>query len=242
MEKISKNKIKFLRSLGLKKNRTKERMFLVEGEKIVLEALQFSRQDVLEVYVEKGVQLNSLIDFSAIFEMSSTEAEQISSFKTPNKCIALMKMSEIRAKNTHFTLVLDQIQDPGNLGTIIRLADWFGVDDLVCSLDTADCYNPKVIQATMGSLFRIQLRYLDLKEYLSHENRPRYGALLDGENVYQKNLLKKAILIVGNEGNGISKEVLPLISEKLLIPRFGQAESLNVANATGILLSEFFRQ
>lgn len=241
MEKISKNKIKFLRSLGLKKNRLKENLFLVEGEKIVQEALQYSRQEIQEIYVEKGSDLNWLNDFGNVFEMTSTEASQISSFKSPNKCIALLKYPNVESKNKDFTLVLDQVQDPGNMGTIIRLADWFGVDDIVCSKDTADYLNPKVIQATMGSLFRTQVRYVDLNEYLSQDKRPIYGALLDGENVYNKDLPKKAILVMGNEGNGISTEIQELISDKVLIPRFGQAESLNVANATGILLSEFFR-
>lgn len=241
MEKISKNKIKFLRSLGVKKNRTKERLFIVEGEKIVKEVLQLSRQLVQEVYVEKGIEFEELANFEAVFEITSTEASQISTFKTPNKCLALLKFPEIKPQNTDFTLVLDQVQDPGNLGTIIRLADWFGVDDVVCSTDTADCFNPKVIQATMGSIFRVNLAYTDLSTYLKNENRPIYGALMEGENVYKKELNSKAILIVGNEGNGISAEVQALVSDKISIPRFGKAESLNVANAAGILLSEFFR-
>jgi TrmH family RNA methyltransferase len=241
VEKISKNKIKFLRSLGVKKNRTKERLFIVEGEKIVKEVLQLSRQLVQEVYVEKGIEFEELANFEAVFEITSTEASQISTFKTPNKCLALLKFPEIKPQNTDFTLVLDQVQDPGNLGTIIRLADWFGVDDVVCSTDTADCFNPKVIQATMGSIFRVNLAYTDLSTYLKNENRPIYGALMEGENVYKKELNSKAILIVGNEGNGISAEVQALVSDKISIPRFGKAESLNVANAAGILLSEFFR-
>ena len=241
MEKISKNKIKFLRALRLKKNRDKEQMFLVEGEKMVKEALQFSSQIVLEVFVEKNLEISWLDGFENIYEITKTEIEQISGLKTPNKCLAILKFPQIEAKNKKFTLVLDQIQDPGNLGTIIRLADWFGIDDLVCSKDTADCFNPKVIQATMGSIYRTQLRYLDLESYLNNETRPKYGALLEGENVYGKKLEKEAILIMGNEGNGISEAVQKHIQEKLTIPRFGAAESLNVANATGILLSEFFR-
>ncbi len=241
MEKISKNKIKFLRSLRLKKNRDKEQMFLVEGEKMVKEALQFSRQIVEEVFVDKNMDISWLKGFEVVFEITKTEIEQISGLKTPNKCLAILKIPKIEAKNKKFTLVLDQIQDPGNLGTIIRLADWFGIDDIVCSSDTADCYNPKVIQATMGSIYRTQMRYLDLTTYLANDSRSKYGALLEGENVYQKKLENEAILVMGNEGNGISKEVQKYIDEKLTIPRFGSAESLNVANATGILLSEFFR-
>lgn len=241
MEKISKNKIKFLRSLRLKKNRDQEQQFLVEGEKIVREALQFSSQIVLEIYVEKGLELSWLATQQNVFELTKTEMEQLSEFKTPNKCLALLRFPKMEIKNKNFTLVLDQVQDPGNLGTIIRLADWFGIDDLICSKDTADCFNPKVIQASMGSIFRVQLRYLDLKSYLQQEDRPIYGALLNGKNVYQTHLEKKAVLVMGNEGNGISSAIEDFVQEKLTIPRIGGAESLNVANATGILLSEFFR-
>lgn len=241
MEKISKNKIKYIRSLRLKKNRDNERVFLVEGEKMVLEALQLSRQIVREVYIEKGQNISEIENFNAVFEISSLEAGQISGFKTPNKCLALLEYPSVEIKNTLFTLVLDQIQDPGNLGTIIRLADWFGVDDIVCSIGTADCFNPKVIQASMGSILRTKISYVDLTSYLEADKRPIFGALLNGENVYQTKLPKSAILIMGNEGNGISSEIEKLVEEKLLIPKFGEAESLNVAAATGILLSEFFR-
>lgn len=241
MEKISKNKIKFLRSLGLKKNRTKERLFLVEGEKIVKEAFQFSRQLIQEIYIEKDSDYKCFTEFHALFEINPREAEQISALKTPSKCMALLKFPDLSPSNTEFTLVLDTVQDPGNLGTIIRLADWFGVEDMVCSMETADCFNPKVIQASMGSIFRVRLRYMDIADFLKNEKRPIYGALLEGENVYQQNLQRSAILVLGNEGNGISPVVQTCITNKLTIPRFGGAESLNVANATGILLSEFFR-
>lgn len=241
MEKISKNKIKFLRSLRLKKNRDKERVFLVEGEKMVLEALQLSRQIVREVYIEKGQNIQEIENFDAVFELTSLDASKISGFKTPNKCLALLEYPTVEITNKDFTLVLDQIQDPGNLGTIIRLADWFGVDDIVCSTRTTDCFNPKVIQASMGSILRTKISYFDLETYLKSEKRPVFGALLDGENVYQSKLPKSAILIMGNEGNGISPEIEKMVEQKILIPKFGHAESLNVATATGILLSEFFR-
>jgi RNA methyltransferase, TrmH family len=241
VEKISKNKIKFLRALRLKKNRDKERMFLVEGEKMVKEAIQFSSQNVQEVYVVKNLEMSWLKGFDKLYEITSTESEQISGLKTPNKCMALLKFPEIEAKNKDFTLVLDQVQDPGNLGTIIRLADWFGIDDIVCSKETADCFNPKVIQATMGSIYRTQIKYEDLREFLSTDSRPKYGAFMEGHNVYDQKLNKKAILVMGNEGNGISEEIQELVTDKITIPRLGQAESLNVASATGILLSEFFR-
>lgn len=239
MERISKNKIKFLRSLRLKKNREEERCFIIEGEKMVLEALKECPKLVREVYLEKNTNL--IIDFPQLFEINTTESEQISGFKNPNKCLALLSYPTIEPQILDFILVLDQIQDPGNLGTIIRLADWFGLDKIIASNDTVDCFNPKVIQASMGSIFRVQVEYVDVKKYLSEIDLPIYGALLDGENVYKSTLPAKGVLVMGNEGNGLSPDVQKMITHKLTIPKFGQAESLNVSMATGILMSEFFR-
>ncbi len=140
-----------------------------------------------------------------------------------------------------FHLALDEIQDPGNLGTIIRLADWFGVKNIVCSRNTADCFNPKVVQATMGSLFRVNIVYEDLKTFIEAKNLPVFGAFLEGKSIYKSSLSPKGILVLGNEGKGISSEIEKCITQKITIPRFGEAESLNVSVATGILLSEFFR-
>ena len=141
-------------------------------------------------------------------------------------------------------LVLDEINDPGNLGAIIRLCDWFGIDQLICSKDTVDCYNAKVVQASMGSLTRVSIFYMDLEAYLKSTKKPTYATLMDGENVYKTTLPNNAILVMGNEANGISKAVLELLDNTISIPRFGnlqQTESLNVATATAILLSEFKR-
>jgi TrmH family RNA methyltransferase len=159
--------------------------------------------------------------------------------------VAVFKKNKpFNSHKSDLILALDNIQDPGNLGTIIRLCDWFGVYKIVCSLDTVDCYNPKVVQATMGSLNRVELVYTDLTDYLQKTKKPIYAAIMDGENVYQSALPKNAVLLMGNEANGISKENLKLVSHKIAIPRFGdfqQTESLNVATATAILLSEFKR-
>ncbi len=239
MERISKNKIKFLRSLRLKKNREQERSFIIEGEKMVLEAVKEYPELVKEVYLQKSANL--VINFPTIFEINTTESEQISGFKSPNKCLALLSYPTIEPQTSDLTLVLDQVQDPGNLGTIIRLADWFGLKKIVASIDTADCFNPKVIQASMGSIFRVNVVYTEIKTFLELSDLPIYGALLNGKNVYKTNLPTKGILVMGNEGNGISEEIQNLITDKLTIPKFGQAESLNVSMATGILLSEFFR-
>lgn len=239
MERISKNKIKYLRSLRQKKMREQEHCFLIEGEKMVLEVLREFPSIVKEVYLEKNTDLS--INFPHIFEINATESEQISGFKTPNKCLALISIPIIEPKTQDLTLVLDQVQDPGNMGTIIRLADWFGLTKIIASKDTVDCFNPKVIQASMGSIFRVQVSYCDINDYLSNTDLPIYGALLDGENVYKTGLPQEAILIMGNEGNGLSESVQNLVTHKLTIPKFGQAESLNVSTATGILLSEFSR-
>jgi TrmH family RNA methyltransferase len=223
----------------MKKYREQEQSFLIEGEKMVLEALAICPDLVKEVYLLKNVNIS--IDFENTFEINNTESEQISGFKTPNKCLALLSYPRIEPKTEDFTLVLDQIQDPGNLGTIIRLADWFGLKEIVCSSETADCFNPKVIQASMGSIFRVKVNYTNIEDYLKKEVRPVYGALLNGENVYQSKLPSKGVLVMGNEGNGLSESVQKLVSHKITIPKFGKAESLNVSSATSILLSEFFR-
>jgi TrmH family RNA methyltransferase len=177
--------------------------------------------------------------------ISEAELKKISFLKTPNKALALFKIAESSPATAKGLIVaLDAIRDPGNLGTIIRLCDWFGVKQLVCSETTVDSYNPKVIQATMGSLTRVNVVYTDLEHYLSEAALPVFGAFMDGENVYKTNLPKDGILVMGNEANGVSDKISALITEKIAIPRFGdlqQTESLNVAMATGILLNEFKR-
>jgi TrmH family RNA methyltransferase len=177
--------------------------------------------------------------------ISEVDLKKVSSLKSPNGVLAVFKTPEVKElKDSGLIVALDGINDPGNLGTIIRLCDWFGVVQLICSLDTVDCYNNKVVQATMGSLSRVQINYVDLKNYLIDSKLPKYIADMDGEDVYATSLEKEAILIMGNEANGIRPEIRELCSNKLTIPRFGSVqatESLNVATATAILLSEFKR-
>lgn len=165
--------------------------------------------------------------------------KEIGSLKTPNKFLAVVKKPIVKPNNESFILALDSIQDPGNLGTIIRTADWFGVDLIVCSKGTVDHFNPKVVQSSMGSLFRVPIIYQNLEDYLLKTELPIYGALLEGNNLYEEKLPKKAILIMGNEGAGVSNEIQKHIQHKIHIPKFGGAESLNVSIATGIILSEF---
>ena len=241
MSGLSKNKIKWIRSLHLKKNRDDLGLFLVEGDKMVTEALREFPELIEEVYATQPLEANH---FKGVSELiSDAELAQISTVKTPNKALAVLRKP---AKvDTNFSegliLVLDGVQDPGNMGTILRTADWFGVKMIVCSEDTADIYNPKVIQASMGSMLRMNVKYTALDTFLSTCQARIYGASLEGENVYRVALDKTAVLVMGNEGKGIRPNIQTFINSPIHIPGFGKAESLNVAVATGILLSEFTR-
>ncbi len=243
MERISKTQIKLVKSLQQKKYRDEAGLFVAEGEKCVEE-------------LRKGFEL---VHFYREGENATrTEIEQLSGLRTPQGVIGVFKKSEYSEKseypeNSDLLLVLDGIQDPGNLGTIIRTCDWFGVRTILCSPDTADCYNPKVVQATMGALARVHVHYLDLPSFLKNTTLPVYGTLLDGRDMYEalksergKDLKKEGIIIMGNEGNGISQAVRPFITRPLRIPSYPKnaetSESLNVAIATAIVLAEFRRQ
>ncbi len=241
---LSKNKVKWLRSLQMKKFRDIEKIFLIEGEKIIHEALREVPHLICSVYHTKEFQFNSPEAVETVL-ITPDQLKQISSLNTPNKALAVLRQPLVSEKlqvMDQMTLALDGIQDPGNLGTILRIADWFGVRQIVCSNDTVDRYNSKVIQASMGSIFRIEINYLNLSEWLSVQQLPLYKAALDGDDIYQKSDLKPGILIMGNEGNGISKPIQEIVENSIAIPSFGKAESLNVAVATGILLSEFMRR
>jgi RNA methyltransferase, TrmH family len=238
---LSKNTIKHLTSLHHKKYRHTYNEFVVEGEKIVAEAIEWAKDAVIKVYCLEQLANEFISNGIAIEIITERELKQISSLSTPNKAIAVMRQITDEIKSTHFYLALDGIQDPGNLGTIIRLADWFGIHQIICSNDCVDCYNSKVVQASMGSIFRIQMHYVELADFLTKSDLPIYGALLNGANIYKQPLQRKGILVMGNEGNGIRPELLPLVTQALTIPKFGEAESLNVGIATAILLSEFSR-
>lgn len=239
MEVISKAKIKWIRSLQQKKNREQEGVFVVEGEKMVLEGFASVALEVVCVVVHKNA-LDLVTDFQhlPLSSAGNTEMEQLSSLKTPNKLVAIFKRKEYPISNQGFKLVLDSVQDPGNMGTIMRLADWFGIQQIICSNETVDCYNSKVIQASMGAIFRVHVSYTDLNTYLSSTTVPIYGALLDGQNYSTVDYHSDGILLMGNEGKGISEQLIPFIQHAVTIPRIGQAESLNVATATAILLAE----
>lgn len=239
---ISKNQVKVITSLSQKKYRQKHKLFIAEGVKVVNELLNSS----FEIDSLFAVD-DFIIDISAdkIIRISEKDLQKISNLKTSNKVLGLFKIPDaIPLQKSGITIALDAINDPGNLGTIIRLCDWFGVSQLVCSKDTVDCYNQKVVQASMGSLTRVSIIYTDLETYLKKNELPTFIADMDGENIYNSKLPKEAILIMGNEANGVSDEIKALIKNKIAIPRFGEnqeIESLNVATATAILLSEFKR-
>lgn len=237
VETLSKNKIKWIKGLHLKKNRDSEGLFVVEGDKMVSELIEFWPE-----YVEFICTSDSQLQFNGTLYITDDKTiKEIGSLKTPNKFLAVVKKPKIEPKAEKLVLVLDGIQDPGNFGTIIRTADWFNVDLIVCSQGTVDVFNPKVVQASMGSIFRVPIIYENLEAYLRASKLDIYGAFLEGNNIYIQDLPKEAIIIMGNEGFGISDDIKKLVQHKIHIPRFGGAESLNVSIATGILLSEFRR-
>ncbi len=239
---ISKNQLKIITSLSQKKYRQKHKLFIAEGVKVVSELLN-STFEIDTLFATDDYQTKH--SSGKIIRISDKDLQKISNLKSPNKVVGLFKIPEEKSPQSKGLIVaLDAVNDPGNLGTIIRLCDWFGVSQLVCSKDTVDCYNQKVVQASMGSLTRISVNYLDLETYLKDSKLPTFIADMDGENVYTTKLPKEAILIMGNEANGVSNEIKSLIKNKISIPRFGktqETESLNVATATAILLSEFKR-
>lgn len=238
METLSKNKIKWIKSLRLKKNRESESLFIVEGEKMVNELLQHWSESIEFICAST----TSVLYDGVLYQVEEKTMKEISSLSTPNTALAVVRKPELKAKNPRLVLALDGIQDPGNLGTIIRTADWFGVDQIVCSIGTVDAFNSKVVQSSMGSLFRVSIIYVDLRDYLKQTNLPIYGALLEGASIYATSLEKAGVIIMGNEGNGISAEIKAFVQHPIHIPKYGGAESLNVSIATGIVLSEFRRQ
>ncbi|HLG39446.1 MAG TPA: RNA methyltransferase [Chitinophagaceae bacterium] len=238
-----KQKAKYIQSLGQKKYRDAEGLFIAEGPKLVAELLQSAPQYVKEVYaVKEWLKENTgNSPTQKFFEVSDRELEKLSQLKTPHQVVAVVqkfeeeKSVDVKGK---VSLVLDTIQDPGNLGTIIRIADWFGVSQVICSHDCADIYNPKVVQATMGSIARVKVFYTDLASWLKEQRDIRiYATVMEGKDVTNMNALNEGLIIIGNESKGIHEEILELVNEKITIPRKGKAESLNVAVAAGIVLS-----
>ena len=264
---ISKNKIKYIRSLELKKNRNKEGKFVAEGFKVVDDLLDLQPADLI-VATQEWLHGKHFAAQTEVIEVTEEELKKVSFLQHPQQVLAVFKqdcsnalqdcsnaLEEAKEKNFGFSkintqelsLALDGVQDPGNLGTIIRIADWFGITHIYCSQDTADVYNPKVVQATMGSIARVKVEYgnlLALVESLPADV-PVYGTLLDGDNIYQQQLENRGLIVMGNEGKGISPALAKKVNRRLLIPNFPEgratADSLNVAIATAITCSEFRR-
>jgi TrmH family RNA methyltransferase len=236
----SKNQLKLVRSLELKKNRKKEGLFVAEGPKVVGDLLRAGYRAHL---------LFSTTERPNAIQITDDELRKLSFLQHPQEVLAVFEIpqsQQLTANSQKLSIALDSVQDPGNLGTIIRIADWFGITTIYCSEDTADCYNPKVVQATMGSLAHINIVYTDLEALLRQYDGPIYGTLLDGQNIYHQELSSEGIIVMGNEGNGISPAIRQLVTHKLLIPNYNPssetAESLNVAIATAITCAEFRRR
>ena len=240
---ITKAEIQLVRSLADKRNRDELGLFVAEGEKLIDE-LRRSHLRIRKIYQTKPI-------FSEGELISEKEMERISQLKSANSVLAVVEtpcntLAQAQP-DKNLVLALDRIQNPGNLGTIIRLADWFGISDIVCTEDTADCFNPKVVQATMGAILRVRVHYTDLAAWLLKLGKSNiYGTFLEGENIYSAQLDKAGVIVMGNEGQGISAEVSATVSHKLLIPPYPTdrcgSESLNVAVATAVICSEFRRR
>ncbi|QIE60422.1 RNA methyltransferase [Rasiella rasia] len=236
---ISKSEIKSITQLQQKKYRDTRQLFIAEGPKVISELLLAG----MEVEAHYDTAPTHILKEN-YYQVTAQELKKISCLKTANKSLAIFrKPTSAALVDSGLIVALDAVRDPGNLGTIIRLCDWFGVNQLICSEDTADCFNPKVIQATMGSIARVAVHYVPLKDTLQSLSLPIFGAFMDGKNVYDGTLPSQGILVMGNEAHGVSAEISEVIQERISIPQFGSqtTESLNVATATAILLSEFRR-
>lgn len=247
---LNKKDIKLIRSLRLKKYRQKYNYFIIEGEKLAIEAIKFSKVNIKKIFCvnefyHKYISNNSDLDELSIL-ISEKELSQISNLKTPNSVLILLNcFEELPIKsfyNSRLLVYLDDIMDPGNMGTIIRTCDWFGVDCLVTSKNSVDIYNPKVIQSSMGSIFRLPIVRYDFRQLttiLENKTFTYYGTLLDGENIFNTNYQFPMVLVIGNESKGISNDIKSKLNEKITIPRRNsKTESLNAAVATGIVLAD----
>lgn len=243
---LSKTHTKYIQSLQHKKLRDETGLFIAEGPKVVMDLLnsrKFVCNELLATndWIQEHNKKLSLLQDTTVTTVEDFELQKISSLSTAHAVVAVFeKRKPVHTIETEakITLVLDTIQDPGNLGTIIRIADWFGIENLVCSIGCADMYNAKVVQSTMGSLGRVNVIYTNLVEWLNENKEVKiYSASLEGKDVKAFGKLEEGILIIGNEANGVSDEVMELVNEKINIPRIGEAESLNAAVATGIILS-----
>jgi RNA methyltransferase, TrmH family len=244
---LSKKIVKYIQSLNHKKFRDEEEAFIGEGPKVVTEFLMSEKIKCKIICAEKKWLLEhepllKSINVENIFEANEHWLKSISLLKTPNKVVAVFNKIPANEKQnfaSKISLMLDDLQDPGNLGTIIRIADWFAIENLICSENSVDCYNPKVVQSTMGSLSRVNMIYTDLKSFIQKNKKiPIYAASLSGVSVFKLPKISEGFILIGNESKGLSEEILKSASQKITIPKTGHAESLNAAVATGIILSQ----
>jgi RNA methyltransferase, TrmH family len=242
---LSKTIVKYIQSLAHKKLRDEHGVFIAEGPKVVAELLHSNKFPCkiicgLQSWMDDNAVLLRNIPAEDKIEINESELERISLLQTPNKVMAVFykKENELTDLKNNFSLMLDEIQDPGNMGTIIRTADWFGIKNIICSNECADCYNPKVVQASMGSLGRVNIIYTQLEEFI-HENKgiSIYAATLTGKYLSSFTKLKEGIILIGNESKGVKENLLRLAAEQITIPKYGEAESLNAGVAAGIILS-----
>ncbi len=244
---ITKNQIKYINSLQQKKFRSEHQSFIVEGAKSVLELLKsdfelellFVTQEFFNNYEEILQKLPIQVEL-----VNQQELEKVGSYSSNNAALAVAKTKEneeLLVGENEYALILDDIRDPGNLGTIIRVGDWYGIHKIICSHSTVDFYNPKVIAATMGSFTRTKLYYTDLEEFINKQSTPIYGTLLNGNNIHQTKFAKSGYIVIGNEANGISDGIEKLVTDKITIPSFGGAESLNAGIATAVVLDNLRR-
>jgi TrmH family RNA methyltransferase len=240
---VSKNQIKLITSLQQKKFRNQHQLFFAEGVKVI--------QELLNSSIELDHLYTTQNDFDQVpmtkkSKIDSSDLKKISALSSANTCLAVFKIPVTKPIiDKGLILALDDVRDPGNLGTILRLCDWYGIEQLLCSNETVDIYNPKVVQATMGSISRVNVNYVDLNSQFTNTKLPLFGTFMDGDSIYKCKLPQEGIIVMGNEANGISKDIEKMISSRLSIPRFGAVqatESLNVATATAIILSEFKRE
>jgi TrmH family RNA methyltransferase len=248
---LSKSRLKYIQSLAHKKFREASHEYIIEGPKMLEEFLVNRPELINEIYaldtwVDGAKRLLSSVDPSKMLIISEIELEKISVLSTPNQVLALVKKFDLPDSpiiKDHFTLVLDNIQDPGNLGTIIRTADWFGITQVVCSKESADVFNPKVIQSTMGSILRVKVFYLDIETWITKQNDiPIFCTALEGKDLFKMEPVKEGLMIIGNESKGVRPSIMKAATEKITIPRFGGAESLNAAVAAGIVIAQLCRK
>jgi TrmH family RNA methyltransferase len=239
---VSDKQIKIIKSLKLKKNRIKHNLFVAEGDKTILELI------LADFKINSLYSVNTNIDGidNSVVQLSKSELNKISNLSNPKNSLGVFEIPKSKKIDYSKLIIgLDNISDPGNLGTIIRLCDWFGVEDLICSFETVDCYNPKVVEASMGSISRINITYLDLQKTIENNSIKTYGTYMQGDSLYEVDEIQQGLILFGNEANGINPNLSKFIDKRLSIPRFGKlkkTESLNVANALSIVLSENARK